>query len=153
VHSGPAILIALGGVGYIVGSVSGARLNQRLLPHRVAMFGAATMLLAATALASLARTEWFVWPTLAACVMLYAMGWSLVQPWAQATALVGNEGEAGRVSALYGLVQLCGVSLLVSLIGRWLTTAVALGAVWFVVGLLLLFIVRATRADARLSIR
>ncbi len=148
VRSGPALVIGLGGAGYLIGSLTGAQLNKRWLPHHVALLGAGSMCLAAVTLAALASTPWFVWPMLAACVALFGVGWSLVQPWAQATALVGNESEAGRVSALYGLLQLCGVSLLVSVIGRWLTTAYALSAVWCVVGIAILFVVRATRAAA-----
>lgn len=148
VRSGPALVIGLGGAGYLVGSLTGAKLNRHWLPHRVAMLGAGSMVLAATVLAALASTAAFVWPMLAACVAMFGIGWSLVQPWAQATALVGNESEAGRVSALYGLLQLCGVSLLVSVIGRWLTTPFAMAAVWGLVGVAILFVIRATRAAA-----
>jgi DHA1 family bicyclomycin/chloramphenicol resistance-like MFS transporter len=90
--------------GFILGSLGAARLVSHWSLRKRLVCGGLIMGAAALAMAALGAI-WTHPIAIAAPMALYALGWGLMQPAAQAAAIADFPDSAAQVSALYGFVQ------------------------------------------------
>jgi DHA1 family bicyclomycin/chloramphenicol resistance-like MFS transporter len=90
--------------GFILGSLAAARIVGHWSLRRRLVSGGLVMSAAALAMTALGAI-WTHPVAIAAPMAVYALGWGLMQPAAQAAAIADFPDSAAQVSALYGFVQ------------------------------------------------